>query len=159
MGLRDITGDLEQRLAMIGEQRKAERTHYESERKALEATHEAKMAELRLEWDGINRALQLELRRLGRTADSAPAASAPAPAMSLDDFFVATVEKLGAASKNNLRDEAAHAGYFPQGEGGRATHATLMNIVRSGRIRQVDSDVYAPALKAHEFQLNGGTSG
>ena len=44
----------------------------------------------------------------------------------------------GAKSKDELRDLAQAAGYFPEGEGGRSLHATLVNIVRSGRAIEQD---------------------
>jgi hypothetical protein len=150
MALRDISQDLKERLSMIEEQAKAENNNFEQQFKKLEDSHNAKMAELRMQWEGINAALQAEFRRLGVNADSP---SPPKPALSLDDFFVQLVEKFGTAGKENLRAEAANAGYFPPGDkGGRTTHATLMNIVRAGRIREISSEVYAPAHDPGEFQ-------
>lgn len=157
MGLRDITADLKERLEMLEAQGKAENVEYERARKSLEDRHNAKLAELEDEWNSIHRLLSAEMRRLGKTGDSRSAATAAVPALSLDDFFVNTVEKFGMASKENLRNEAFVAGYFADGESsGRRIHATIMNIVRAGRIRQVSPDTYAPAHKPGEFLLNQG---
>jgi hypothetical protein len=154
MGLRDITTDLKERLAMVEEQGKAENAKYERDRKALDDQHNAKLGELQTEWEGLNRLLAAEQRRLGHNIDSV---RRTVPAMSLDDFFVHVVEKFGIATKKNLREEAFNAGYFPIGEtGGRQTHATLMNIVRSGRLREVGEDTYAPGIKHGEFLLSAG---
>jgi hypothetical protein len=149
--LRDITGDLKERLSFVEEQGKAENVEYERDRKILDERHAAKIAELNTEWQSLQRALQAELRRLGKAIDET---QPPAPTLSLDDFFVQTVERFGMATKTNLRDEARHAGYFAGGEsGGRKTHVILLNIVRAGRIREVAPDTYAPAHKPGEFVL------
>ncbi len=155
MALRDITDDLKARLAMIEAQAKAENVEYEAAAKALADKHDAAISELKGQWEAIQRGLQLEMRRLGRSADSpAPAANQQAPSVSLDDFMVSIVEKFGMAAKENFRNEAVHAGYFQPGEtGGRQIHATLLNLVRAGRVRQIGPDTYAPANKPGEFLL------
>jgi len=150
--MRDITNDLKERLSAVEEQGKAENLRYERDRKALDEQHNTRLADLKAEWETINRLLVAEQRRLGVSPET-PAQ--PKPKMSLDDFFVQVAEKFGTASKQNLREEAEHAGYFVDGgPNGRRTHATIMNIVRSGRLREIEPDVYAPGHKHGEFNLD-----
>lgn len=154
MPIRDIRPDLRDRLAVVEKQGNAQNAEYESKRKALEDEHKAKIAVLEEEWRALKQMIEVENRRYGDAGDSAQSFTST---MSLDDFFVATVEKFGTASKKNLRDEAERAGYFRGAESaGRVTHTTLMNIVRGGRLREIAPEVYAPGNRPGEFALAQG---
>lgn len=60
--------------------------------------------------------------------------SLPTSRPALSEFFVAQLMEKGPMFKEELRKAAQAAGYFGDFNGGRATHATLTNITKSGRL-------------------------
>lgn len=82
-------------------------------------------------------------------ASKMPIPEARAP---LAEFFVTQLRERGPKSKEELRSLAEAAGYFQKGEGGRSTHATLVNIVRNRTvIDQGDGTYRAPAEKKEDL--------
>lgn len=77
----------------------------------------------------------------------------PATRPALADFFIGQLRELGPRTKEELRLAAMFAGYFTQGDsGGRATHATLSNINRSGRVGTTEGGKYF-VVQAEEKSL------
>jgi hypothetical protein len=73
----------------------------------------------------------------------APPAPAPLP---LADFLVRRVNEAGPLSKDDLRQLAVRAGYFQDAESAtRSVHATLLGIVKGGRVRELPNGALAPA--------------
>lgn len=66
----------------------------------------------------------------------------PEVALSLSDFFCEKLKHFGPLSKEELRALAHQAGYFGDFNGGRQTHATLVNITRNGRINHSSDGRY-----------------
>lgn len=65
------------------------------------------------------------------------------PGTPLADFFARLIHERSPRTKDELRQAALAAGYFADGESaGRATHTTLYNIAKSGRIRDLGDGKY-----------------
>jgi len=89
----------------------------------------------------------VEYRRRSATpaAEPAPMAAAPAP-LPLADFLVRRVNEAGPLSKDDLRQLAVRAGYFQDAESAtRSVHATLLGIIKGGRVRELPNGALAPA--------------
>lgn len=90
---------------------------------------------------------QAEYRRrsAAQVAEPAPVAVAQAP-LPLADFLVRRVNEAGPLSKDDLRQLAVRAGYFQDAESAtRSVHATLLGIVKGGRVRELPNGALAPA--------------
>ena len=90
---------------------------------------------------------QAEYRRrsAAQAAEPAPVAVAQAP-LPLADFLVRRVNEAGPLSKDDLRQLAVRAGYFQDAESAtRSVHATLLGIVKGGRVRELPNGALAPA--------------
>lgn len=90
---------------------------------------------------------QAEYRRrsAAQVAEPAPIAAPPAP-LPLADFLVRRVNEAGPLSKDDLRQLAVRAGYFQDAESAtRSVHATLLGIVKGGRVRELPNGALAPA--------------
>jgi hypothetical protein len=56
----------------------------------------------------------------------------------LADFLVRKLNEVGAMSRDDLRRLAMQEGYFAEAEtADRGVHATLLNVVKAGLIRQL----------------------
>ena len=124
--VRDIRDDLRERLDGLGKRREAAKAAYDSEIKSI--TEEEVL---------IRGLLLVEQRRLGVAQDTPKATPIP-----LADYFLMLMNG-GPRTKEELRENAQQSGYF-QGEESpaRVTHATLMNILRAGRAREVSEGLY-----------------
>ena len=90
---------------------------------------------------------QAEYRRprAAQVAEPAPIATPPAP-LPLADFLVRRVNEAGPLSKDDLRQLAVRAGYFQDAESAtRSVHATLLGIIKGGRVRELPNGALAPA--------------
>jgi hypothetical protein len=90
---------------------------------------------------------QAEYRRrsAAQAAEPAPVAVAQAP-LPLADFLVRRVNEAGPLSTDDLRQLAVRAGYFQDAESAtRSVHATLLGIVKGGRVRELPNGALAPA--------------
>ena len=145
--LRDIRPDLKTRMDLISQETDRITDEYTKRKRALEAEYEQRVTERKAAYSSLKRLYDEEDRRLGGNA-ATPMVVHKTPAVPLADFFVQQVERHGdSATKDSLRQLAEQAGYFPEGDSGRATHATLMNIAKGGRIRDLGDGRYAPATK------------
>jgi hypothetical protein len=119
---------------------------FERQNKALLDTFRAKVEELKLAAVGYARLLEIEEARLrGEGGVSAAADIVAKPPLA--DFLCTALAERGAKSKDQFRELAQAAGYFAEGEGGRAIHATLVNLVRSGRVHEVDGAFAVPEIR------------
>src|SRR5262245_65614100 len=73
--MRDIRGDLQDRASLLEEQINAHEAQFEKLVTQIRAEHEAKLEDLRAEFDAVTKLLELEQRRL----DNAPQAPKAAP--------------------------------------------------------------------------------
>lgn len=90
-------------------------------------------------------AAEYRRRSAAQAAEPAPIAASPAP-LPLADFLVRRVNEAGPLSKDDLRQLAVRAGYFPDAESAtRSVHATLLGIVKGGRVRELPNGALAPA--------------
>lgn len=97
--------------------------------------------ELQEEVAAIQHLMAIEDRRFAER----PGPEHPTPRMSLSDFL-ATQIRQGVKDKEALRFAAMRAGYFENGESaGRATHATLLNMQRGGRLIERPEGIYEVA--------------
>lgn len=113
---------------------------YQAARAKLDAEFQRDQAEVQGEKDALQTLIEVERRRLGEPDERLPLA---VPTMELGEFFLTRLQVESPQSKDDLRAAAERAGFFPDGDGGRKTHATLMNYARSGRIRTLPNNMYA----------------
>jgi hypothetical protein len=68
------------------------------------------------------------------------------PHQPLADFLIRKLGEVGAMSRDDLRRLAVQEGYFADGDSAeRGVHATLINVVKAGFIRQLPNGNFAPA--------------
>lgn len=79
---------------------------------------------------------------------------APQPQQPLADFLVRKLNEVGAMSRDDLRRSAMHEGYFAEADtADRGVHATLLNVVKAGLIRQMPNGNFAPATVLDTIRL------
>jgi hypothetical protein len=79
---------------------------------------------------------------------------APQPQQPLADFLVRKLNEVGAMSRDDLRRLAMQEGYFADADTAeRGVHATLLNVVKAGLIRQLPNGNFAPATVLDTIRL------
>jgi hypothetical protein len=79
---------------------------------------------------------------------------APQPAQPLSDFLVRKLNEVGAMSRDDLRRLSLQEGYFADTDSAdRGVHATLLNVVKAGLIRQLPNGNFAPATVLDTIRL------
>src|SRR5262249_34498803 len=148
---RDLRPDIRARLEANSLKTQAVDRECEQQIQATRRKYEALAKDLLDERDVLAAMLQAEKKRLGGTATVQPTEPLPP----IGDFFLDTIKKQGPKSKAQLRQMAQDVGYFPNEEsGGRATHITLENFLRSGRIlRDEHGNLCLPEQVAENTQL------
>lgn len=150
--LRDIRKDLRERISLIEQAIDRDTRDFEAKQKQALDAFQARIQDAKVALAGYARMLQIEERRAqsmlpealrGTTVPSPPPV---APKTPLADFMCSTMAQTGVKTKDELRDLAQGAGYFGTGEGGRTIHATLVNLVRGGRVRELPGGKYAVRL-------------
>lgn len=139
---RDIRDDLRARITGFEKMASEEQARFAAQQEKALAAHKQQMDAFKAAIIGYQRMLDLEetLARIAAEDTVGPRRDSvtipvPTPKMPLADFFEAELRAKGPMSKDELRQAAQAAGYFPGGDGGgRATHATLVNITRNQRI-------------------------
>jgi hypothetical protein len=134
MALRNILPDLEERLNVNDVKGKAVETEYQSEKTALDRRYAEQKQTLDQERSLLLAMIDAERRRLGIEQD----VTSSQPRSPLDDFLVEVLVQMGPKTRDDLHKLAAVNGYFVSRGDARTTHTTLLNVVRGGRIRQLD---------------------
>ena len=76
------------------------------------------------------------------------------PQQPLADFLIRSLNEAGAMPRDDLRRLALQEGYFIDAEtADRGVHATLVNIVKAGLIRQLPNGNFAPATVLDTIRL------
>jgi hypothetical protein len=76
------------------------------------------------------------------------------PQLSLADFLIRTLNEAGAMMRDDLRRIALQEGYFADADtADRGVHATLINVVKAGLIRQLPNGSFAPATVLDTIRL------
>jgi hypothetical protein len=76
------------------------------------------------------------------------------PQQPLADFLIRSLNEAGAMPREDLRRLALQEGYFIDAEtADRGVHATLINIVKAGLIRQLPNGNFAPATVLDTIRL------
>jgi hypothetical protein len=76
------------------------------------------------------------------------------PQQPLADFLIRKLNEAGAMSRDDLRRFALQEGYFVDAEtADRGVHATLINVVKAGLIRQLPNGNFAPATVLDTIRL------
>jgi hypothetical protein len=141
--MRDIRNDLQDRVKFIEEQINAASAQFEKMIEQLQSERDGRVTELKAELAAIGKLLEAEQRRLN--GPQLRPITPQAPQLSLADFLVRKLSETGPLSKDDLRNLAMKEGYFADTESAaRAMHATLMDILRSERIRQLPDGAFAP---------------
>jgi hypothetical protein len=141
--MRDIRNDLRERLAAVCEQIADVRGEYDHDRNDLERRFNERLMALSAEMSSLKTILESEARRQGDEPVSFPKAKAPILRAPLADFLVYILKEREPLSKDDLRAMAENHQYFPDGtSSGRPVHATLMNLVRSGRVQETSDGLY-----------------
>jgi hypothetical protein len=150
---RDIRPDLRARIKSLEHASEREQAEFQRKQEMAAAEHRKVMESIKKAVDGYRRLLDLEEamaeKNMLDTGDLVgPVRSdgkmpLPVSRASLPDFFITKLREKGPLTKEELRIAALFAGYFADGDsGGRATHATLSNISRSGRIGVTEGGKY-----------------
>ena len=83
-----------------------------------------------------------------------PAPSSIQPELPLADFLVRKLNEVGAMSRDDLRRLSLQEGYFADADtADRGVHATLLNVVKAGLIRQLPNGNFAPATVLDTIRL------
>ncbi|MBM3543094.1 MAG: hypothetical protein FJX44_01095 [Alphaproteobacteria bacterium] len=164
--MRDIRGDLQDRANLLEEQCKAQQAQFEKLVEQLKREHESRLEELRIEQAAVNTLMEIENRRMsgaGSMSQTQPKLhqqpqpqpvhsvqshkqQAAQPHQPLADFLIRKLGEVGAMSRDDLRRLAVQEGYFADGDSAeRGVHATLVNVVKAGFIRQLPNGNFAPA--------------
>jgi hypothetical protein len=78
----------------------------------------------------------------------------PRPLQPLADFLIRTLNEAGAMMRDDLRRLALQEGYFADADtADRGVHATLINVVKAGLIRQLPDGSFAPATVLDTIRL------
>jgi hypothetical protein len=78
---------------------------------------------------------------------------APQP-QPLADFLVSKLNDVGAMSRDDLRRLSLQEGYFADANSAdRGVHATLLNVVKAGLVRQLPNGNFAPATVFDTIRL------
>ncbi len=78
----------------------------------------------------------------------------PQPQQPLADFLVRRLNEVGAMSRDDLRRLSLQEGYFADADtADRGVHATLINVVKAGLIRQLPNGNFAPATVLDTIRL------
>ena len=162
--MRDIRSDLQDRARHIEEQLNGAQAHFERRIEELQSERDARIAELNAELAAVSKLLESETRRLGgqggpQSTQQAPRGPGPQAApqsqgeqqvpqqtqpLQLGDLLLRTLGDGGSLTKEELRDRAVQDGYFPDADAAaRGVYATLFNLVRGGRIRQLPDGTFA----------------
>ena len=76
------------------------------------------------------------------------------PRQSLADFLARKLAEIGPRSKDDLSSFAVQEGYFPDTErASPGVHATLVDLLRGDRIRQLPDGTLAPATLSQMIRL------
>jgi len=161
---RDIRGDLRARIKSLEETGEREQADFAKKQEEIAAEHKKSMDAIKGAIAAYKRMLQLEEALADHNMLDGEAKIGPMPdqvkipmpmsRQPLADFLVAQVKERGSMTKEDLRLAALFAGYFDEGEsGGRAVHATLMNLIKNKRL-VVDIDgLYGVASEAEEARM------
>ena len=115
---------------------------YNRQKEEIDRAYAERTDPLEEERQVINNLLIIQQRKLGEKP------SASTPIESLSSFLIQQTRKIGRISKEDLRISAVKAGYFSVDDGGgRVVHATLLNLVRSGRLQEYDDSTYSVPSK------------
>ena len=146
--VRDIRDDLIERLEAANSEMATARTQYDLERRVLEANFSSLFESISNKQRALETLLGTEAREFGEQ----PVRRAPAPTamrLPLADFSVNCVGGVsGSKSKDEIKDLVERAGYVSEHESaGRMVHTTLLNLVRSGRLKQFGDEYASPMLR------------
>jgi hypothetical protein len=83
-----------------------------------------------------------------------PAQAVAQPPAPLADFLIRKLNEAGAMSRDDLRRFSLQEGYFADADtADRGVHATLLNVVKAGLIRQLPNGNFAPATVLDTIRL------
>lgn len=148
--LRDIRTDLRTRIAAFEKLMADKQARFATKQEEAAAVHKREMDALKKAVTTYQVMLDIEDSFVEVKAQRAPGQAAPgqsepktlnftmpmpASRQPLAEFFISEIGTRGPLTKEELRQAAQSAGYFGDGDGGgRATHATLVNIQRNNRV-------------------------
>ena len=181
--MRDSRGDLQDRATLVEERIKAQEARFENLIEQLKKEQDTRLTDLRGELEAVNRLMELECRRFEAAAAAGQRAIAPEqaaaqaphqpqqhaqaqpqqhaqaqpqhqPQQPLADFLIRTLNEAGLMARDDLRHLALQEGYFADADtADRGVHATLINVVKAGLIRQLPNGSFAPATVLDTIRL------
>jgi hypothetical protein len=145
---RDIRADLLTRIARLDEMSNRAQTRFIEKQEKEAAEHKRVMDGFKSALANYRQLLELEEsfaeanvldveNKVGPMPEEVKI-QMPVARPALADFFCEKLKHLGPLTKSELRGLAQQAGYFNGDEGGRQTHATLVNIKRNGRVNELE---------------------
>ncbi|MGH6852121.1 MAG: hypothetical protein ACREDJ_02770, partial [Methylocella sp.] len=141
--MRDIRNDLRERLTSVLGRMADAQAEYDHDRNELERRFNDQFVAFCNERSSLETLLEIESRRQGEEPEVRQRLTVAAFRLPLADFLIYQLKERGPSSKDDLRAGAENHKYFPDGgSSGRRVHATLMNLVRSGRVREQPDGLY-----------------
>lgn len=145
--MRDIRRDLQDRAHLLEEEMNAANVQFEKKVEQLKAERDARIQELKDEFNAVSRLIEAEQRRMDGNSGQVPAAPVPQNQQALIEFVLRKLGENGPMGLEDLRRWAMQEGYFTDPEAAlRGMQNVLMLIAKSGRVRQLPNGTFAPAL-------------
>jgi hypothetical protein len=157
--MRDISGDLQERANLLGQQINAAQGQFEQLIEQLKKEQDSRRDDLKSGLETLNKVLQIEHRRLGSPSSAPktqpqPQPQAHQPQKPLVDFLVRKLTEVGPTSSEDLCRLAFQEGYFADGDSARdAVHAMLLQVAKAGQIQQLPNARFAPTVGTEMTRL------
>jgi hypothetical protein len=148
--MRDIRSDLQERATLVDGEIRAAYAHFEKIIEQLQSERDARITDLKSGLAMIAKFMEFEERFLGNV--SAPIPSSPLVALA--DLFMHKLDEAGSMSREALVDLAVKEGLFPDAESAlQGMHPMLVNMTRSGLIRELADGTFAPPTLSQTIKL------
>lgn len=158
---RDIRDDLRTRVKKLEAMLEATQAKFVAAQEKALAEHKRETDAFKAAIAGYRRMLDLEetfakndvldpQNKIGPRPEGVKIA-VPQLQLPLADFICAELSERPSTNKEGLREAAEQAGYFTAGGGGRAIHATVINLLRTKRISVDINGKYSVVKRENVF--------
>ena len=151
--MRDIRSDLQERARLVEHEITTVNSRCQNTIEQLQKERDKRVAELNAELTSLRVLIETEEVRSANT--QRPAAPGQHQ-YALSDFLMRKLVEISPVSGEELCSLAAQEGYFAHVESaGRDVHATLAELVRINRIRQLADGKLVPVMLSQTFSSRG----
>ena len=160
--MRDIRGDLQERVILVDEQIRAAAAHFDKAIQQLQTERDARIADLKAGLAMIAKFMEFEEPFLHNTPPVAtpaslhktPPAHPASSLLALGELFLKKLNNAGQMSKQELIDMAIKEGLFPDADAAaQGVHPMLVSMLRSELIREVSDGTYMPPTFSQTIKL------